>query len=150
MGEIQARIDEEAGRVSLCNEGTGDCLYISVTEWLIMSIADWVNRMDDCIRASLSSTDRENASPRRVEYRTGTHTHAEYDPSTNSYVTVLDPVTVNTGSTYNLFEKIVHEYTHHITYDPATGSGTQSHGTDFWDKYYSLRAAARACQGVTR
>lgn len=145
VGEIHEEIELEMGRVTLC--GDEGCAFASLLDWLIASIEDDVSEMDDCIRGRLSAGDRENSSPHRFEYEIGATPEARYDPSTDTYITLLDPLDVSNGSNSNLHEWVTHELTHHITYDPETGSGTEDHGEDFWDKYYAIRGATTSCRG---
>ena len=79
-------------------------------------------------------------------YEIGASAEARYDPSTSTYITVLDPVAVNTRSSLQLYEWITHELVHHITYNPATGHGTENHGRGFWDKHDTIKAGSRSCR----
>ena len=119
----------------------------SLLDWAIASAEDDVNEMDDCIRDRLSTRDREDSSPHRFEYVIGATAEARYDSSTDTYVTVLDPFAVNSTSSSTLYDWITHELTHHITYNPETGNGTEDHGQDFWDKLDAIQSAARSCRG---
>lgn len=144
QGEIRARIEEEANRVTLCDQG--DCV-VTLLDWLIASIEDDVADMDDCIRDSISARDRENSTPHRFDYKMGASPEARYDPSSGTYITVLDPLAVNNASGSLLHEWITHELAHHITYDPETGRGTANHGQRFWDVYDAIEAASSSCRG---
>ena len=133
------------GRVTLC--GDEGCALASLLDWLIASIEDDVSEMGDCIRDRLSKRDRDNSSPHRFEYEIGATAEARYDPSTDTYMTVLDPLAVNDATSFTLHEWITHELVHHITYDPATGRGTQDHPQRFCDKYNAIRSASSSCRG---
>ena len=157
QGKILAEMQNDSTFVvELCDDGgDGDCAttFLSI---LVDAVEEDVNEKNDCIRKFMfTKTQRDKVDPHVVDYRMGVgprpeaeyDDHGDDDPATGTYITVLDPVAVHTGSNSLLRDWLIHENVHHITFDPATGTGTAHHPPrGFWDKHDELRAQ-RWCRG---